>query len=193
MHAGLAAAGLVRVRVLALALVLQPAVPACAADPARPAMAETLQCTGGEGKWLLVAQGQTLSLLDASGAVQRRWPVADRAGRPGQVLALADHAARRSFIVALRDLNEVWELSYDPQAEPVFEGLVHDYRMGEGLASPGYLTPRRMQLAAPVLGMEVDGGKPWVLIRQAGGSAMLHLDVRRVIPQLPPSGVQGRP
>jgi hypothetical protein len=111
--------------------------------------------------------------------------VADRAGRPGQVLALADHAARRSFIVALRDLPEVWELSYDPQAEPVFEGLVHDYRMGEGLASPGFLGLRRSLLAAPVLGLVVDGRNPWVLVQQAGGTAVLHLDVRRLIPRVP--------
>ncbi len=178
---------------VALALALQPMRPAAAAEGVPSPMAETVSCASGDGKWLLVARGPTLSLFDASGVLHRSWPVTDRAGRLGQVLALADHASRRSFIVALRDLNEVWELSYDPQAEPLFEGLVHDYRMGEGLASPGYLALRRTLLAAPVLGMVVDGRKPWVLVHQAGGTAVLHLDVRRLIPQVPASAAQGLP
>jgi hypothetical protein len=178
---------------LALALLVPSAASLAEVAPDQPSAVEALSCVSGNGQWRLTASGGTLSLWDAKGALQRRWPVADRAGRIGQVLALADHASRRSFIVALKDLNEVWELSYDPQAEPVFEGLVHDYRMGEGLAGPGFLALRRTPLAAPVLGLEVDGHRPWVLIRQAGGTAVLHLDVRRVIPQPQVPGEQGQP
>lgn len=170
---------------LALALSLALAAPSAQADP--------VSCTSSDGHWRLVAQGHTLSLKDAGGVTQRSWLLADRAGRLGEVLALAEHASRRSFIVALRDVNEVWELSVDPQAEPVFEGLVHDYRMGEGLARPGYLAIRRSLLSAPVLGIVVDGRHPWVLVHQLGGTAILHLDVRRLIPHVPGAASQGSP
>ena len=158
---------------------------------AASAQADTLSCTSRDGRWRLVAQGHTLSLLDAAGVAQHSWPVADQAGRPGQVLALAEHAARRSFVIALRGLNEVWELSVDPQAPPVFEGLVHDYRLGEGLARPGFLAIRRSLLSAPVLGIVVDGRHPWVQVHQAGGTALLHLDVRRLIPRVPAAAGPG--
>ncbi len=179
---------------LAAALSLLPAALRAADAPVQPAVQpDTLSCRSADGQWLLQAHGHSLHLSHASGTPARSWPVADRAGRPGQVLALADHAARRSFIVALQDLPEVWELSYDPQAEPVFDGLVHDYRMGEGLASPGFLGLRRSLLAAPVRGLVVDGRNPWVLVQQASGTAVLHLDVRRIVPQAPAAAVPAAP
>src|SRR3989344_2584058 len=38
---------------------------------------------------------------------------------------------------ALKDIPEVWEIPYDEKAEPIYPGLVHDYRMGEALAAKG--------------------------------------------------------
>jgi hypothetical protein len=35
---------------------------------------------------------------------------------------------------------EVWEISYDPNAEPVAEGLVHDFQYKEGHFKPGMFT-----------------------------------------------------
>ena len=36
-----------------------------------------------------------------------------------------------SFIVALKDIKEIWELSYDPDAPPILGNFVHNYRKGE--------------------------------------------------------------
>ncbi len=44
--------------------------------------------------------------------------------------------ARRSFVIVFEPLAELWELSTDPQAAPIFDGLVHDYHQGEAIASP---------------------------------------------------------
>jgi len=165
-------------RRLALALFL--AAPALARAQVRVSNAEGLR---------LCTQGQQLVLNGADGAELRRWPVADARGRRGTVQALRDASARRSFIVVLRGLAELWEIAYDPAAAPVYEGLVHDYRMGEGIASPGYLTPRRMPLDAPIGAIFFDPRMPWLLAEQGGQLVVLHLDVRRRIASLGPADI----
>ncbi len=64
---------------------------------------------------------------------------------------------RRSWVVALAGLPELWEVSLNEQAEPIFDGLVHDYRMGEAIAKPGFLGVRRTPLAQPVQLLALDG------------------------------------
>jgi hypothetical protein len=82
-------------------------------------------------------------LLDAHGlAPVKTIAVRDAAGHPSRVSAVYEAAPRHSFVVALKDVPELWEISYDRHAEPVYSGLVHDYKMGESLAQPGFLTPR---------------------------------------------------
>ncbi|MBT9500555.1 MAG: hypothetical protein IV092_04880 [Burkholderiaceae bacterium] len=160
-------------RRLALALLL--ATPALARAQALVSNAEGLR---------LSSQGQQLILSGVDGTELRRWPVADVRGRRTTVQALRDASARRSFIVVLSGLAELWEIAYDPSAAPVYEGLVHDYRMGEGIASPGYLTPRRMPLDAPIGAIFFDPRMPWLLAEQGGQLVVLHLDVRRRIASL---------
>nr|MBP6801767.1 c-type cytochrome [Zoogloea sp.] len=63
-----------------------------------------------------------------------------------RISAVYDAAPRKSFIAGLKDLPEVWEISYDPDAKPFFDGYVHDYKMGEAIATPGFLNPRRTVL-----------------------------------------------
>ncbi|MBT9455260.1 MAG: hypothetical protein IV097_01430 [Burkholderiaceae bacterium] len=151
---------------------------------AAPALAHAQALVSNAEGLRLVAEGQQLILSGADGTELRRWPVADVRGRRGIVQALRDASARRSFIVVLSGLAELWEIAYDPAAAPVYEGLVHDYRMGEGIASPGYLTPRRMPLDAPIGAIFFDPRMPWLLAEQGGQLVVLHLDVRRRIASL---------
>ena len=67
-----------------------------------------------------------------------------------RVSAVYDAAPRQSFIVALKDLPELWEISYNPKAEPIHDGYVHDFRMGEAIAKNGYLGVRRTPLSQPL-------------------------------------------
>lgn len=77
----------------------------------------------------------TLVLLDARDlSLIKRIEVVDDFGRSSRVSAVYTAAPRNSFVVALKDLKEVWEIGYAEDAEPVYHGLVHDYRMGEGLS-----------------------------------------------------------
>ncbi|MBI2307883.1 MAG: c-type cytochrome [Rhodocyclales bacterium] len=104
----------------------------------------------GDGKWVMVANylPHTLVVLDAKDlSLTRIIPVANAKGdKTSRVSAVYDASPRKSFVAALKDVPEVWEISYDPQAEPVAEGLVHDFQYKEGDFKPGFLYPRRTLL-----------------------------------------------
>ncbi len=89
----------------------------------------------------------TLVLLDATDLTPLKIiPVRDDAGKSSRVSAVYDAAPRKSFIAALKDIPEVWEIPYSDKAEPIYPGLVHDYRMGEALAAKGPFPVRRIRL-----------------------------------------------
>ena len=104
----------------------------------------------GDGKWVMVANylPHSLVLLDAGDlSLVRVIPTWNAAGdRTSRVSAVYDAAPRKSFVAALKDVPEAWEISYDPDAEALAEGLVHDYQYREGEFRPGMFTPRRTML-----------------------------------------------
>jgi hypothetical protein len=71
-------------------------------------------------------------------------------------------------------------------APPIFDGLVHDYRMGEAIARSGFLGARRTPLAAPLAVLAIAAQQAMVLgtSHRADGAMvveLVHLDVRRSI------------
>jgi len=141
------------------------------------------------GRWRVVAQGQTLAIYDG-GALVKTLDAASRDGRQhSSATSIRFVPARRSFVIAFETLAELWELSIDPAAEPVFDGLVHDYRMSEGLATPGFLGVRRTPLAQAVKNLRSDDSGAFVLARErahedkgdAGATVLINLDIRRVM------------
>lgn len=107
----------------------------------------------GDGKTLVVVDDvrKTLVLLDADLNVLKIHDVKSKDGKASsRVSVVCDAAPRQSFVVALKDLPEVWEVSYNPKAEPIAAGLVHDYQYKEGAFIPAYLNPRRTMLAEPL-------------------------------------------
>lgn len=135
---------------------------------------------------LLAAHGTRLTLLDAQGAVLRRYEGTDLAGRrQGTAAALAALPHRRSLLAAWPALREWWEISLDPAAPPVFDGYVHDHRMGEAIARPGYLGIRRIPFDAPApVPAFVPAGWPWVACADGAVVRIVHLDVRREVARL---------
>jgi mono/diheme cytochrome c family protein/DNA-binding beta-propeller fold protein YncE len=102
-----------------------------------------------DGRYVLVGNylPHTLVALDARDlSLVKVIEAKDRNGRSSRVSAVYDAAPRESFIVALKDVAEVWELPYGPKTGPVYEGLVHDYRLGEAIAAKGPLPVRRIVL-----------------------------------------------
>jgi hypothetical protein len=172
---------------------LEPAPAAWAAAATRAGLDPGPAVESADGQWWLVADRQQprLLLLGADGRLQRDWGVASLDGRQrSRVAALQASPARRSLVVALQDLAELWEISLDPQAEPLHDGLVHDYRMGEAIAQPGYLGLRRVPLEQPLQDFRIDPTGQLVLgvarPDVAGTEALevVHLAVRRRIARL---------
>ncbi|MDH5577809.1 MAG: nitrite reductase [Betaproteobacteria bacterium] len=140
-----------------------------------------------DGRYVAVANylPHSLVLLDGDLELVKILPA------PARISAVYDAAPRQSFVVALKDVPELWEVSYNPRAEPIPAGMIHDYRMQEGAFVPGFLNPRRTKLDEPLdsffftqdYSMLVGSG-------QRGARAqVVHLDVRRAIAQIELSGL----
>ncbi|NOZ11846.1 MAG: cytochrome C oxidase Cbb3 [Gammaproteobacteria bacterium] len=102
-----------------------------------------------DGRYVMVGNylPHNIVILDARDlSLLKLIPVIDEHGKTSRVSAVYDAAPRKSFIVALKDITEVWEIPYTDDHEPIYPGLVHDYRMGEGLALKGPFPVRRIRL-----------------------------------------------
>ena len=107
----------------------------------------------GDGKYVAVANylPNTLVLLDADLNLLRVHDVTDKEGKQrSRVSAVYDAAPRKSFVAALKDVPEVWEISYDPKADDIAVGAIHDFKYKEGAFIPGFLNPRRTPLSEPL-------------------------------------------
>jgi len=147
-----------------------------------------------DGRYLAVGNTlpQTLVILDANDLRPVKViPVADLQGRASRVSAVYDAQPRKSFIVALKDIAEVWEVSYDDDAEPIYDGMVHDYQLEEGVAIEGKLNPRRTVLDEPLDDFFFDASYSWLVgaARDGGAGQVVNLDVRRKIASIAVPGL----
>ena len=143
--------------------------------------------------WRLTAEPLTRTLLlqDGLGRPVRRypWPDLSAAIQAKEVLTpvvVQNHPLRRSFVVAFGGVDALWEISYNPQADVIYDGLVHDYRLKEGLPRPGFLGVRATRLAPPLDDFWMDPASPHVLGRARWGAGdasgqvqVINLDIRR--------------
>jgi hypothetical protein len=143
-----------------------------------------------DGRYLLAASDEPPSLLVMRAedlAPLHRIDGVDKSGRPSTFSWLGVAARRESFLAALADAPELWELSYADDPPAVFPGLVHDYRLGEGLAATGAFPVRRIFL--PVcLGAAVIGPADENLVGvpcEASALRVINLLVGREIRRLP--------
>lgn len=155
----------------------------------------------GDGRWVMAANylPRTAVLFDADLQLVKRFDATTLDGKSAsRVSAVYDAAPRHSFVLALKDIPEVWEISYDPKAGPIYDGLVHDYKMGEAIAKPGYQNVRRTPLDEPLDDFFFDQSYKNVLgsTRPKPGAAggaptaqVVNLDVRRKIAELPIAGM----
>ena len=145
-----------------------------------------------DGKWVLVGNylPKTAVLLDADLNLQRIYDITDSAGKSSRVSAVYDAGPRNSFILALKDIPEVWEISYDPKAEPVYKGLVHDYKQKEAIALPGQFTPREIVLDDILDDFFFDQSYDHMIGASRSGKAqVVNLNVRRKIADLDLGGM----
>ncbi len=152
----------------------------------------------GDGKWVMAANylPHSLVLFDADLNLVKTFAAETLDGKASsRVSAVYDAAPRKSFVVALKDIPELWEISYDPKAEPIFDGYVHDHKMGEAIAKPGYQNVRRTLLDEPLDDFFFDQSYRHALGAtrpKADGqpsAQVVNLDVRRKIAELPIAGM----
>jgi DNA-binding beta-propeller fold protein YncE len=141
-----------------------------------------------DGKWVIAANylPGNLVLLDADLKLVKVIAATTLDGnKSSRVSAVYDAAPRKSFVAALKDIPEIWEISYDPTIEPIYNGMVHDYKMGEGIAIPGFQNPRRTFLETVMDDFFFDSSYAHVMgASRNGRGQVVHLDVRKRIADL---------
>ena len=150
-----------------------------------------------DGKWLAVANylPATLTILSTADlSVAHLRDVVARDGRPSRVSAVYQAPQRDSFVLALKDAPEIWEIGTTDAAGPFHDGFVHSHESGmkESLgAEQGVFARRRIDVAAPLddffftpdyanlIGTNRDGTK----------GVVVNLTVGREIAELPLPGM----
>lgn len=139
-----------------------------------------------DGKYLAVANElpHTLVFLDPDFNLLKVLAVKDKNGKTNSRLsAVHDAAPRQSFVVALTDVPELWEISYNPKIEDIPAGMIHDFQYQEGAFIPGFLNPRRTFLSEPLGDFFFTPGYDEVVgsSAEAGIGPVVNLDARKKI------------
>ncbi|BAM92780.1 NirN protein [Bradyrhizobium oligotrophicum S58] len=109
-----------------------------------------------DGKHIAVANylPHTLVMLSTDDlSVEKIFDVKDKHGKSSRVSAVYQAPPRDSFIAALKDVGEIWEIATDPNAPPVYPGFVHSHEKGmiEALpSSQGLFALRRIEVPEPL-------------------------------------------
>jgi len=149
----------------------------------------------GDGRYAAVANylPHTLVILDARDlSPVKAIPVQDEQGNSSRVSAVYAAPPRQSFVAALKDIPEVWEILYADDPLPVYNGPMHDYRMEEGTARvTGTFPVRRTRLDDYVDDFFFDQDYRLVIgaARNGNNGQVVHLDVRRKIADLELDGM----
>ena len=145
-----------------------------------------------DGNWVMVGNflPHSLVVLNAKDLSPFRViPVADEDGKTSRVSAVYNAHPRQSFIVALKDIKEIWELSYDPEAEPIYGNFVHNYRKGQVEAVVVHEQPfgiRRIKIDDYMDDFFFDQAYSEVMgaARNAKKGQVVNLDVRKKVADL---------
>jgi len=144
-----------------------------------------------DGKHIAVANYLPHSLVILSTddlSVERIFDAKDKKGHSSRVSAVYQAPTRNSFIAAMKDVPEIWEIATDPNAEPVYGGLVHSYEKGmvEGLiASQGLFALRRIEVSEPLDDFFFDPPyRNLIGSAREGRAIVVNLTVGREIKQL---------
>jgi mono/diheme cytochrome c family protein len=150
-----------------------------------------------DGKLLAVANylPHALTILSADDlSVARVMPVASKDGVPSRVSAVYQAPTRDSFVLALKDVPEIWEVATDPDAEPVYEGFVHSREKGMVEAIPssqGLFARRRIVVSEPLDDFFFDPDYRNLIgaSRDGARGVVVNLNVGREIATLPLPGM----
>ncbi|MCF6224691.1 MAG: hypothetical protein L3J22_00080 [Xanthomonadales bacterium] len=118
-----------------------------------------------------------------TGEVLHTRAVSDLQGNKSRISAVYTLPVRESFVVALTDIAEIWQISYADKPPPGFAGWVHDYRVDSGEnAIPEAFPVRVIHLNHPVLDLFVDPhGEFLVGVSAQGMLQVIDMDLARVV------------
>jgi len=149
----------------------------------------------GDGRYAAVANylPHSLVILDTKDlSLLKLIPVKDDEGNSSRVSAVYAAPPRQSFVAALKDIPEVWEIIHSDDPLPVYNGPMHDYRMDEGTArQSGPFPVRRIALEDYLDDFFFDQDYRMVIgaARNAKNGQVVHLDARRKIADLELDGM----
>ncbi|MFP7674988.1 cytochrome D1 domain-containing protein [Marivita sp. S0852] len=150
-----------------------------------------------DGKFLAVANylPHSLTILSTEDlSVQKIFDVIGKEGESSRVSAVYQAPQRNSFILALKDIPEIWEVATDPNAEPVYEGFVHSHEkdMVEGIpSSQGLFARKRIELEEPLDDFFFTPDYRFLIgaARESENGVVVNLNVGRPTHELPLSGL----
>ncbi len=150
-----------------------------------------------DGKWLAVANylPSTLTILSTADlSVAKVIDVAGRDGTPSRVSAVYQAPQRDTFVLALKDVPEIWEIATTEDGGPYAPGLVHSNENGmeEALGvERGLFARRRIDVSAPLddFFFSPDYRELIGANREGETGVVVNLDVGREIATLPLPGM----
>ena len=146
-----------------------------------------------DGRFVMVANflPHTLVLLDAHELKPLKiFEAVDKQGTSSRVSAVYTAPPRYSFIAALKDVPELWEIPYSREAIalPVYTGMMHDYRSDSGedpLVDAGNFPIRRIALDQILDDFFFDQEYQHLIgAARSGGGQVINLIVGRKIADL---------
>lgn len=146
-----------------------------------------------DGRYVLVGNylPHSVVVLDANNLVPLDIiPAADTRGHSSRVSAVYTAPPRGSFIVALKDVPELWEIPYreDAVALPVYKGPMHDFRPESGEDPPideAAFPVRRIYLNDVLDDFFFDDAYQHVVgAARTGGGQVVNLDAGRAIAKI---------
>lgn len=148
-----------------------------------------------DGRFVLAGNvlPHTLVALDARDlSPMQVIPVAAE-GKGSRVSAVYTAPPRHSFVVALRDIQEIWEIPYADDAGPVINGLAHSREKGmeEGVVEAGRFQAIRIQTPDYLDDFFFDPGYERVMGASRDGKKgqVIDLDLKRKVADLDLSGM----
>ena len=146
-----------------------------------------------DDRYLLVGNylPNNLVLLDAEDlSLIKIIPATDVKGKSSRVAAVYDAPPRKSFIAAMKDIPEIWEISYDDDPPSRFYGRQHDYRYEFPAMKIDPFPMRRIKPDRILDDFLFDQGYTSLIgASREGGGRVVNLDVARVVANLDLSGM----
>ncbi len=139
-----------------------------------------------DGRYVAVANylPHSLVILDARDLSPLKViPATDGRGNSSRVSAVYTADPRSSFVVALKDIPEVWEISYDDDPPAGFGGWMHDYREDSGEGKSKIRFPvRRIDVPAILDDFFLTQDYEKIIgSSRDGGTQVVDLDLKRSV------------